>query len=124
MMGHAVDSATRGRMGSSGQMMWGGRAAVGRGAAALLLVAAVILCAITPRLLAGTDECLVPAGGYSTGAQPRAVAVGDFNGDGRLDLVTANAGANSVSILLGNTATPSMFTAATNYAVGGGTTAV
>ena len=30
------------------------------------------------------------------------MAVADFNGDGRPDLVTANSGANSVSVLLGN----------------------
>src|SRR5206468_6958219 len=30
------------------------------------------------------------------------VAVGDFNGDGRLDLVVSNAGVNTVSVLLGN----------------------
>ena len=30
------------------------------------------------------------------------MAVGDFNGDGKVDLVVANAESNSVSILLGN----------------------
>ena len=32
----------------------------------------------------------------------RSVAVGDFNGDGKQDLATANFGSNNVSILLGN----------------------
>jgi hypothetical protein len=32
---------------------------------------------------------------------PQAVATGDFNGDGRLDLVVANSAANTVSVLLG-----------------------
>jgi hypothetical protein len=36
------------------------------------------------------------------GTRPQAVAVGDFNGDGKLDLAIANAGSNSVGILLGN----------------------
>ena len=31
-----------------------------------------------------------------------AVAVGDFNGDGKLDLAVANHGSNTVSVLLGN----------------------
>jgi hypothetical protein len=36
------------------------------------------------------------------GAQPESVATGDFNGDGIPDLAVANAGANTISILLGN----------------------
>ena len=38
----------------------------------------------------------------ATGSNPYAVVTGDFNGDGRLDLATANAGTNTISILLGN----------------------
>ncbi len=41
---------------------------------------------------------------YATGSQPYNVAVGDFNGDGKPDLVTANyssGGGNNVSVLLG-----------------------
>ncbi len=38
----------------------------------------------------------------AVGADPWAVAVGDFNGDGKLDLVTANANSDTLSILLGN----------------------
>ena len=38
----------------------------------------------------------------ATGGSPRSLAVGDFNGDGRQDLATANFNANSVSVLLGN----------------------
>jgi hypothetical protein len=37
-----------------------------------------------------------------TGSEPYAVAVGDFNGDGKLDLVVPNVSATTVSILLGN----------------------
>ena len=45
-----------------------------------------------------------PAAGspYSTGATPQGVAVGDFNLDGKLDLVTANSGAFTVSVFVGN----------------------
>ncbi len=35
--------------------------------------------------------------------EPVSVAIGDLNGDGRLDVVTANAGTNDVSVLLQNT---------------------
>ncbi len=37
-----------------------------------------------------------------TGSQPQAVAVGDFNQDGKRDLVVANEGSDEVSLLLGN----------------------
>jgi hypothetical protein len=39
---------------------------------------------------------------YPTGAYPFFVKTGDFNGDGKQDLVTANADENSISVLLGN----------------------
>ncbi len=39
---------------------------------------------------------------FSTGLVPFAVAVGDFNGDGKMDLAVANSGANNVEILLGD----------------------
>src|SRR5437867_7393740 len=39
---------------------------------------------------------------YPVGANPSSVVVGDFNGDGVPDFATANYGANTVSVLLGN----------------------
>src|SRR6516162_6029765 len=39
---------------------------------------------------------------YTTGTNPDAVAMGDLNGDGRLDLAVANRDSNTVSVLLGN----------------------
>jgi hypothetical protein len=39
---------------------------------------------------------------YGTGDAPYCVAIGDLNGDGRLDLATANEESNTVSVLLGN----------------------
>jgi len=38
----------------------------------------------------------------ATGSVPFSVAVGDFNGDGKLDLAVANYGSNTISILLGD----------------------
>jgi len=39
---------------------------------------------------------------YHAGSDSRAVAVGDFNGDGIQDLAVANGGSNNASVLLGN----------------------
>ena len=55
-------------------------------------------------------------GSQNVGSSPYSVATGDFNGDGKPDLVTANAGSNSVSVLLGNG--DGTFQNAVNYAVG------
>jgi FG-GAP-like repeat/Abnormal spindle-like microcephaly-assoc'd, ASPM-SPD-2-Hydin len=54
----------------------------------------------------------------SVSSPPTFIALGDFNGDGKLDAATANAGGDSVSILLGNDdgtfQTPLTFAAGTN----------
>jgi hypothetical protein len=53
------------------------------------------------------DGTFLPAVNYSAGPYPYSVAVGDFNGDGKLDLAVANRGTypsyndGSVSVLLG-----------------------
>ena len=39
---------------------------------------------------------------YDTGLSPRGIAAGDFNGDGRHDVVTADADADTISVLLGD----------------------
>src|SRR5208283_5223666 len=59
---------------------------------------------------------------YSTGVAPVSVATGDFNGDGKLDLVTADSGSNTVSILLGNG--DGIFQANQDFVVGGGPVSV
>jgi type II secretory pathway component GspD/PulD (secretin) len=43
-----------------------------------------------------------PRTDFTVGHSPDAVAVGDFNGDSKLDMAVANKGDNTVSILLGN----------------------
>lgn len=59
-----------------------------------------------------------PAPIYQVGQEPRSAAVGDFNNDGKPDIVTGNYGANSVSVLL-NDGTGA-FSVATNFTVGAG----
>jgi hypothetical protein len=53
---------------------------------------------------------------YPTGSNPQAVAVGDFNGDGNLDLAVANSSSNTISVLLGNG--NGTFASQVNYATG------
>lgn len=63
-------------------------------------------------MLGNGDGTFTPASGspIAVGKNPVALAVGDFNSDGKLDLVVANQTDNTLSILLGNgdgTFTPS-----------------
>ena len=44
-----------------------------------------------------------PVGTFATGNSPDAVALGDFTGDGKLDIATANFTSNTVSVLLNET---------------------
>jgi Flp pilus assembly secretin CpaC len=50
----------------------------------------------------GNSSATFPRTDFNVGHSPSAVVVGDFNGDGKLDLAVANQGDNTVSILLGN----------------------
>ena len=57
-----------------------------------------------------------PALDFATGTNPTSVAVGDFDGDGKLDVAVANNGSDNVSVLLGNG--DGTFQAPVNYPVG------
>ncbi|MBE7171035.1 MAG: VCBS repeat-containing protein [Williamsia sp.] len=57
-----------------------------------------------------TTASFAPAVNFATGINPYAMAIGDADGDGKLDLLTANTASNSVSVLR-NTATAGSITA-------------
>jgi hypothetical protein len=59
---------------------------------------------------------------FDTGSAPVFVAIGDLNGDGRLDLVVANEKSSTLSVLLGNG--DGTFGAKNDYATAGGPTCV
>ena len=83
----------------------------------LLRLAAVLAVWLVAGMIqpASAQVTFAPAVNIGVGDDPTSVAVGDFNNDGKLDLVTA-IGRGSVAILLGNG--NGTFGAATNFAVG------
>src|SRR5450755_994265 len=70
------------------------------------LVVADAGCSEVTILLGKGDGTFRNGGTFATGGSsefsPYSVAVGDFNSDGKLDLVTANETVNSASVLIGN----------------------
>lgn len=65
----------------------------------VLVAAAGLSCSMQPQV-----PMYVPSSGspFATGTQPADVVVCDLDGDGSLDLLTANVGSNDVTVLLGN----------------------
>src|SRR6185295_12837171 len=59
---------------------------------------------------------------FALGGRPQKIAIGDFNGDGKQDLASANNNNSTVSVLLGNGS--GGFGAFTNFAAGTNTLAV
>ncbi len=73
-------------------------------------------------LLGTGDGSFQPPRTYATGVTSFTVAVGDFNGDGALDLAVANRDSGNVSVLLGNG--DGTFQPARNFAAGDSPVAV
>ena len=68
----------------------------------LLVYGLLVSSVLVAGLRSAQGEVSFNAGrSFAAGGSPAAVAVGDFNGDGLLDLAVANRGSNDVSILLG-----------------------
>jgi hypothetical protein len=89
------------------------------GRALAVLCGAVVAAGLLVVAPAPAAYAAVTFGGVSSfamGTNPSSVAVADFNGDGNLDLVTANAGSNNISVRLGNGA--GGFGGVTNFAMG------
>jgi FG-GAP-like repeat/Abnormal spindle-like microcephaly-assoc'd, ASPM-SPD-2-Hydin len=63
-----------------------------------------------------TSTVLFGRNDLTVGTDPRGMAIGDFNGDGKPDVAVVDRGINAVSILLGNG--DGTFAAAASYAVG------
>jgi len=79
---------------------WSGRRAP-RSCAVLLICAGLALTLGVAALFASSAPSFAPARSYPTGrgTTPNAVAIGDLNGDGKPELMTANWQASTVSIL-------------------------
>ena len=93
----------------------------------LMLMAALLLAAIDGPITSAATANFAAKQDFATGPNPRAVATGDLNGDGKLDLAVANLNSNSVSVLL-NTIAPGAatqnFAAKQDFATGAGPVSV
>ncbi|WP_445244739.1 FG-GAP-like repeat-containing protein, partial [Microcoleus sp. OTE_8_concoct_300] len=86
---------------------------------------ASILLNTTPT--GATTPTFAPQVTFATGINPSSVSIGDFNGDGKPDLVVANQGSNNASILLNTTttsATTPTFAAGVTFPTGGAPSSV
>src|SRR3989442_2223522 len=84
----------------------------------LLVGAALLFLSTFPDPAPAQTVSFIARRDFAAGRSPDSVAVGDFNGDGKLDLATANFDSNDVSVLLGNG--DGSFQAALTFAAGRG----
>jgi hypothetical protein len=90
---------------------------------ATLMVIVVALLAVVATPLISAQTFIFNRADFVTGTGPSVLAVGDFNGDGHMDVVTGNDDtANTVSVLLGKG--DGTFATHVDYAVGGGVTGI
>src|SRR5881397_2313693 len=68
----------------------------------LLVAATLFFWSTVPTPAPAQTVSFTSQGDSAVGPHPHWVAVGDFNGDGKLDLAVASAGSSTVSVLLGN----------------------
>ncbi|PWU47825.1 hypothetical protein DLE60_31035 [Micromonospora globispora] len=71
----------------------------GAGGAASAVLAGLMVMVPSVAMAQSDGVSFSPSTDFPVGGDPRSVAVGDFNGDGHPDLVTANKAANTVSVL-------------------------
>jgi hypothetical protein len=87
---------------------------------AAVMVCAILLSSLFPSEPGLAQGCPAPSFGppnwFDAGASLDSVAVGDFNGDGKLDLAVADPNSGTVSVLLGNG--DGTFPAAASYHAG------
>ena len=93
----------------------------------LVLMATLLLAAIDGPITSAATANFAAKQDFATGSNPRAVATGDLNGDGKLDLAVADLNSNSVSVLLNTiapgAATPN-FSPRQNFPTGAGPVSV